>query len=251
MGAAGYWWERLCFATYAPFLLYTAAVNPSYFGHLTYWALTLHALYFTVDKASPHSAKLTLFLHGMSFGQTFVVLVGYINILIGGMYRWGSYLEWENQIGKRAGTVHHDRGLQELVIQKSFEHLWPVVATLVDVHLNKDSFARVLNGAPKLRTTVLSIASALAFGTVWEHTSKGTGKGSPLDVYVQPDALRTPALLAQMGIADPGGLPDDLIYTAVNKLILILVASFMYWKWVAPLTQPAKRATRSKGGKGS
>ena len=203
MGAAGYWWERLCFATYAPFLLYTAAVNPSYFGHLTYWALTLHALYFTVDKASPHSAKLTLFLHGMSFGQTFVVLVGYTNILIGGMYRFGSYLEWENQIGKRAGTVHHDRGLQastahalnhshqprpctsayatcirpvsqELVIQKSFEHLWPVVATLVDVHLNKDSFARVLNGAPKLRTTVLSIASALAFGTVWEHTSKGT-----------------------------------------------------------------------------
>ena len=63
---------------------------------------------------------------------------------------------------------------QELVIQKSFEHLWPVVTTLVDVHLNKDSFARVLNGAPKLRTTVLSIASALAFGTVWEHTSKGT-----------------------------------------------------------------------------
>ena len=46
------------------------------------------------------------------------------------------------------------------------------------------------------------------------------GKGSPLDVYVQPDALRTPALLAQMGIADPGGLPDDLIYTAVNKLML-------------------------------
>ena len=134
MGAAGYWWERLCFATYAPFLLYTAAVNPSYFGHLTYWALTLHALYFTVDKASPHSAKLTLFLHGMSFGQTFVVLVGYANILIGGMYRWGSYLEWENQIGKRAGTVHHDRGLQASTARRTMTTT-ALYTTVVCIHV--------------------------------------------------------------------------------------------------------------------
>ena len=136
MGAAGYWWERLCFATYAPFLLYTAAVNPSYFGHLTYWALTLHALYFTVDKASPHSAKLTLFLHGMSFGQTFVVLVGCTNILIGGMYTFGSYLEWENQIGKRAGTVHHDRGLQASAARRTMSTT-ALYTTVVFIHATR------------------------------------------------------------------------------------------------------------------
>ena len=125
MGAAGYWWERLCFMSYAPFLVYTAAVNPFYFGHMTYWALSLHALYFTIDKASPHSARMTLVLHGMSFGMTFMVFMGYTNIMICGLFRFGSYLKWENAIGKRANTVHHDRGLQACpspTIDTTIEH---------------------------------------------------------------------------------------------------------------------------------
>ena len=64
---AGYLFERFCWLTYTPIILYTAIKNPSYFGHLTYWTLTLHAAYFAVDKTSPHAKTAVYLLHGASF----------------------------------------------------------------------------------------------------------------------------------------------------------------------------------------
>ena len=174
MGAVGYWWERFCFATFAPYLVWIAATNPAYYGHLTYWTLALHAVYFTIDKASPHSATLTYLLHGMSFAGAIAIFIGYALISIGGTYRFGSWLTWENAVGAKAGTVHHDRGLNELAIQKAYEHVWPVFASVLDVYFSKSVLLPRYAGLPKKRTTLLAVGSFLAFGTVWELTDKAT-----------------------------------------------------------------------------
>ena len=260
---AGYLWERFCWLTYAPFVLYTAAVNPAYFGHLTYWTLTLHAVYFTVDKASPNATNAIYLLHGMSFAGAMAVFAGYTFISIGGTYRFGSWHTWENAVGARAGTVHHDRGLAELVVQKSYEHVWPVFASLLDVYFSREYLVKAFAGAPKLRTTLLSVASYLIFATVWEQMSKGQGKGSvrpwelqprlfhrpslrsprsnpassqPLDVYVQPQELATSSVLAKLGLPPQPSLPEDLIFTNAQKIALISVALTMYWKALQTLS---------------
>jgi len=239
-----YTFERLCWLSYAPFLLYTAIRNPGYFCHLTYWTLTLHAVYFTVDKASPHASRAIYLLHGASFAGAIAVFIGYSFISIGGMYRFGSWLAWENAVGARAGTVHHNRGLTELVVQKAYEHVWPVAAALLDAHYSREHLMRVFAGARPLRTTLLAVGSYLAFGTVWEQVSKGTGKGSPLDVYVQPEGMSTSAILGLFGIEAPG-LPEDLIFTNLQKVMLIGGALYMYWVVIVPLMKPG----RKKGGK--
>ena len=71
-------------------------------------------------------------LHGASFAGAVAVFIGYSFISIGGMYRFGSWLAWENAVGARAGTVMHDRGFAELATQKAYEHLWPLIAALID-----------------------------------------------------------------------------------------------------------------------
>lgn len=245
MTALGYAFERLCWLSYAPFLLHTALNNPGYFGHLTYWTLTLHAVYFTVDKASPHSSGAIYLLHGASFAGAIAVFIGYSFISIGGMYRFGSWLAWENAVGARAGTVHHDRGLAELVVQKAYEHVWPVVAALLDAHYNREHLVRAFAGARPLRTTLLAVGSYLAFGTVWEQVMKGTGKGSPLDVYVQPEGMATSAILGLLGIKAPG-LPEDLIFTNLQKLLLVSGALYVYWAVIVPLMKVVKNKGKAQ-----
>ena len=44
MVSAGYLFERFASITYGAGVFYTALTNPSYFGHLTYWALVLHVV---------------------------------------------------------------------------------------------------------------------------------------------------------------------------------------------------------------
>ena len=241
MVSTGYLWERFCWLSYTPFLLYTAATNPSYFGHLTYWTLTLHAVYFTVDKASPEARYAIYLLQGMSFAGAIAVFIGYTFISLGGTYRFGSWNAWENAVGARAGTVHHNRGLSELVFQKSYEHVWPVFASVLDAYFRRGELTSAFRGAPKLRTTILAVGSYLVFGTVWEQTQKSSGKGSPLDVYVQPEGMATSKILGQFGISAPG-LPEDLIFTNLQKVLLISGAFFAYWRYVAPVMNATAKA---------
>jgi len=246
MTASQYMFERLCLFTYLPFLMYTALTNPSYFMHLTYWTLCLHCVYFTVDKASPQATNAIYLLHGASFAGAIAVFIGYSFISIGGIYRFGSWLDWENAVGARAGTVTKGRGIVELSVQKFYEHGWPVIAALIDLRLSKASLTKVFYGAAPKRTTILAVGSYLVFGTIWEQTSKGVGKGSPLDVYVQPEGLATTPLLASLGVANPG-LPEDFIFTNAQKVALIGGAFVMYWTFVTPLfTKQMGYATSKK-----
>jgi hypothetical protein len=245
MSWRAYQFERFCQLTYLPFLIYVALKAPGYFGHLTYWTLSLHALYYTIDKSSPYTNQMIYALHGASFAGAVAVLIGYTFISIGGIYRFGSWLEWENAIGQRAGTVTHDRSFLELAAWKFYEHLWPVIAALIDVRLSRDSLKRAFEGAAKRRTTILAVGSYLVFGTVWEQVSKGTGKGSPLDVYMQPDGLSTTAILKQIGLENPN-LPEDIFFTNAQKVCLIGGAFLAYSTFVTPLMQPlAKRSKKS------
>lgn len=246
MPTSAYYFERFCLFTYLPFLSYTALTNPGYFMHLTYWTLCLHTVYFTVDKSSPNATGAIYLLHGASFAGAIAVFIGYSFISFGGIYRFGSWLAWENAVGARAGTVVKDRGIVELCVQKFYEHAWPVIAALIDLRLSKPDLIKAFAGAAPKRTTLLAVGSYLAFGTVWEQLSKGVGKGSPLEVYVQPEGMATTPILAQLGIANPG-LPEDLIFTNAQKLALIGGAFFMYWNFVTPLFK--KPAASSKKGK--
>jgi hypothetical protein len=218
-------------------------------AHHSYWTLCLHCVYFTVDKSSPNATTAIRLLHGASFSGAIAVFIGYSFISIGGMYRFGSWLLWENAVGARAGTVSHDRGFGELASQKAFEHLWPVIAALVDLKLSQTALVKAFAGAEAKRTTILAVGSYLVFGTVWEQVSKGVGKGSPLEVYVQPEGLRTTNILKSLGMDNPS-LPEDLIFTNAQKLALIGGAFYMYWTHVAPLFkkgQPSYQASAKKG----
>ena len=204
-----------------------------------YWTLCLHCDYFTVDKSSPNATLATQVLHGASFAGAVAVFIGYSFISIGGMYRFGSWLAWENAVGARAGTVMHDRGFVELATQKAYEHLWPLIAVLIDTKLSEQHLIKAFAGAPSKRTTILAVGSYLVFGTVWEQVSKGVGKGSPLDVYVQPEGLTTTNILKNFGIDNPS-LPEDLIFTNAQKVALIGGAFYMYWNYVQPLFKKGK-----------
>lgn len=166
------------------------------------------------------------------------------------MYRFGSWLVWENAVGARAGTVSHDRGFGELAWQKGYEHLWPVIAALIDLKLSETALMKTFSGAPAKRTTLLAVGSYLIFGTVWEQVSKGVGKGSPLDVYVQPEGLSTTNIFKSLGMENPN-LPEDLIFTNAQKLALIGGAFFMYWNFVAPLFSKGKLNYQASGAKGA
>ena len=248
MSAAGYWFERFCLFTYAPFVFYTALYKSDYFQHLTYWALTAHALYYTVDKASPQSSKLTALLHALSFMGSIAILFGYTCISVFGGLKFGSWLAWENAVGGRAGTVLHDRGWWECAPQKLYEHLWPLIASFIDLHYSKDSLAAHLKGARPVRTTIFAVLVFVVYGTTWEMVQKSKGKvGDPLDVYVQPDYLTTQSILNNVGISgDFSHLPKDLIFTNVQKVCMIATMVYLYWKYVTPLMADGKKKSTAK-----
>ena len=243
----GYVWERFCFASYAPFLVYTLINKPGYFGHLTYWALVLHAVYFTIDKASPRARWPVYILFAMSFTGAIAIFFGYTFISIGGIYRFGSWTMWENAVGYKAGTVAslYAREFPEVAVQKAYEHLWPVFATLGDVYFNKKHLKVFYAGAPKLRTTICSVALFLIYATVWELQNKAGGHGSPLDVYVQPVGMAATPLLAQFGIENPG-LPEDFFFTNGQKATLIGAAVAFWWSFVVPLFAVEKAKAKTK-----
>ena len=102
---AGYLFERLCWLSFAVPMFWTAFVKPGYFGHLTYWTLMVHLVYFCVDKSSPHATASIYLLHGMSFCGAMAVFIGYSFISLGGMYRYGTWIAWENAVGAAAGRI--------------------------------------------------------------------------------------------------------------------------------------------------
>ena len=130
MSAAGYWFERFCFLMYSAHVLYSALTNPNLFGHLTYWSLCLQVVYFSIDKSSPTAATTVYFVQGTAIIGALAVMLGYTTMALGGIYRFGSYVTWENAIGARAGTVKHDRGLAELLASKFFEHSLSVCSSI-------------------------------------------------------------------------------------------------------------------------
>ena len=246
MTFAGYAWERFCFLSFAPLLVWTAATNLPYFGHLTYWTLALHAVYFSVDKSSPHAKPAIYLLHGASFSGAMAIFMAYAAICVGGKYKFGTWLEWEMAVGKRAGTTKWGDSFEIVVFQKSFEHIWPVIALLVDAMLSKDTLTAAIGGLPKFRTTALAVASFLAFGTLWEQTQKTVGKGSPLDVYLQPQELFASHILGRFGITPPDGLPEDIFFTNLQKICMVSFAFYFYWKFVAPYCGAAAKKAAGK-----
>lgn len=242
MTVQAYAFERFCYISYMVYLLFTALTNASYFGHLTFWTMMLHSVYFSIDKSSPYAKNAIYLLHGASFAGAMSVCLGYCIICVGGVYRFGSWLTWENAIGKTFGTVMYDRGFVECFICKAFEHFFPPIAAIIDVALSKDVLSKVYAGAAPYKTTLLAVGSYLIFGTTWELTSKGVGK-DPLQVYLQPAGFGANSILASMGLDNAKlGLPEDIFFTNFQKLVMVILSFTLYWQFIRPLfgTAPKK-----------
>ena len=257
MVSAGYLWERFVWLSFFPWLLWIAATNPAYYCHLTYWTLTLHCIYWTVDKSSPNATPAIYLLHGASFAGSVMVFMAYSFISIGGIYKFSgphsnshAWLLWENAIGAAAGTVQHDRGWNELAVQKAYEHVWPMFASIVDCYLNRGSLQAAFAGARPGWMTLKGVGSYLAFATGWEVWNKmfetACNHGNPLEIYVQPQEFYTAAIFERFGLGDATGLPKDLVFTNLHKIVCTSFGFFMYWIFVSPVM----KATAPPPGKG-
>ena len=173
MSAAGYWFERFCFLMYSAHVLYSALTNPNLFGHLTYWSLCLQVVYFSIDKSSPTAATTVYFVQGTAIIGALAVMLGYTTMALGGIYRFGSYVTWENAIGHNAGTIAADRAPYIVYAQKFYEHYWPVAVLLVDKALNHAALVRVYAGAKPGYAAAVGMAGYLLLGSIWEHLLPG------------------------------------------------------------------------------
>ena len=232
---AGYVFERVCYFMYTSHILYTALTNPNIFGHLTYWSLCLQSVYFTIDKNSPKAATMVYMVHGTAVIGALAVMLGYTTMVIGGLYRFKSFTDWENAIGRHANTITVNRTFGDLLLQKFYEHYWPVIILLIDKSLNRAALARVYAGARPLRVAVLGMAGYLLIGCTWEQFSHTLGHGSGVDVYQQPFEYKTAFILSKLGYPDDFGLPDDFIYNNVLKVVGIGGAALLYIPIVPPL----------------
>jgi len=244
MPLAAYVWERLCLVSFAAPCAYVAFTAPGYYGHLTYWTLSLHIVYFAVDKASPYAKAAVYLLHGASFCGAMAVAMGYSFISIFGKIHHGSWVGWENAVALTAGTLPVDasgkvtRSFEFCLAQKLYEHAWPVLAVLVDTRLSGSVLRKVYAGAPPRLNMLLSMGLYLGFATVWEQAN-AAAHGDTLVVYQQPPWLKTDPLLARLGVG-PAGLPDDFVFVITQKVCCISFAGWMYYSVITPLMAPAK-----------
>uniref|UniRef100_A0A7S4N9C3 Glycerophosphocholine acyltransferase 1 n=1 Tax=Prymnesium polylepis TaxID=72548 RepID=A0A7S4N9C3_9EUKA len=230
----GYLFERFTWLSFAVPCFYIALTNPGYYQHLTYWTLMLHTVYFTVDKASPDAKAAIYLLHGFSFCGAIAVFVGYSFISVCGGLHHGSWLLWENAVGARAGTVTTGRTFTTCFIQKAYEHLWPVIAVLMDTRLSKGALKRVYAGAGPWRNLCQSMGSFFVLGSVWEAVAANKDGKNVLIVYQQPPYMSSAHLLGLVGLpAD--GLAEDFVFVTMQKVLLISCAAITYAKVVWPI----------------
>ena len=247
--SVGYLWERICWLSFIVPLFVTALRNPGYYGHLTYWTLALHSVYFTIDKESPQASTAIYLLQGASFVGAMAVFMGYTFISVGGMYRFGTWIEWENAVGKAAGTVTHDRSFAECAFFKSYEHLWPVFALVLDTYFSRDALKKTYAGKPPLRTMLLGLGLYLGYGTAWEQYSKATkgAAGTALEVYQQPEEFRSSYVLEKLGLsALSADVPEEAVFVNAQKVMLISFAAIMYRIYVKPLILPVATTAAKK-----
>jgi len=230
----GYLFERFAWLSFAIPTFYIALTNPGYYQHLTYWTLMLHVIYFTVDKESPDARSAIYLLQGFSFCGAIAVFVGYALISICGGLHHGSWVAWENAVGARAGTVTTGRTFTTCFIQKSYEHIWPVIAVLVDARLSKGALQRAYAGAGRWRNLAQSMCSFFVLGSVWEAVMANKDGKNVLIVYQQPPYLSSANLLGHLGLS-ADGLAEDFIFVTVQKVTLISCAAILYTVVVWPL----------------
>ena len=247
MSAAGYWFERFCFLMYSAHVLYSALTNPNLFGHLTYWSLCLQVVYFSIDKSSPTAATTVYFVQGTAIIGALAVMLGYTTMALGGIYRFGSFVTWENAIGHNAGTIASDRAPYIVYAQKFYEHYWPVAVLLVDKALNHAALVRVYAGAKPGYAAAVGMGGYLLIGSIWEQYAHAKGT-SGIAVYQQPVEFTTAYVFGKLGL-DASGLPEDLLYNNALKVVGIGGAALCYYLILPPLFLMAdgkKKSTAKK-----
>jgi len=157
MGSAGYVFERFVMLTYFAYIFWHALKNPKNYSFLTFWTLLVHILYFSIDKASPVAGAATRLLHGMSFVAAVAVLAAYSQMAVAGSLYWGSFYEWERQIGQAIGASIEPDWWMYLYLRKAYEHIWPVLALLIDARLNRAELQRCYRGCSRAFRTALAL----------------------------------------------------------------------------------------------
>ena len=239
MGSAGYVFERFVMLTYFAYIFWNALENPKNYGFLTFWTLLLHVLYFSVDKGSPIAGATTRLLHGMSLVAAVAVLAAYSQMAVAGSLYWGSFYEWERQIGLAVGKSAAP-SWWDLHLRKAYEHIWPVLALLIDARLNRAELQRCYRGCSRAFRTATAIGCYLVLGVAWEQTCQSKDSGGDFFAhYALPPWFASARLLAPLGI-DATGLAPDAVFSNGQKVIMLLVAAVAHWRVAGPLITKAK-----------
>lgn len=207
--------------------------SPEVFKFLTHWTLVLHAVSFGSRGAWGPIARL---LHGMSFVAAFAVFIAYSLLCLGGASRWGSWHAWET----------HYRGKfvpkRFAVAQNLIEHAWPVAAVLIEAKMasSRASLQRLYAGEALASMTprrglCLAFLCWVSFVKAWEKMTPWE-RGDTLNLYAQPEWLKTSELLARFGITSAGqSLPQDFLFATALHIAGTLVAVGWYQRVVYPL----------------
>ena len=241
MRSAGYAFERFMMLTYFAYIFWNALENPKNYTFLTFWTLLLHVLYFSVDKASPFAGAATRLLHGMSLVAAVAVLAAYSQMAVAGSLYWGSFYDWERQIGLMMGKSAAP-SWWELHLLKAYEHIWPVLALLIDARLNRAELQRCYRGCSRAFRTGLGLGCYLILGVAWEQTCQSKdSSGDFFAHYALPPWFASARLLAPLGIdATTIGLAPDAVFSNGQKVIMLLVAAVVHWRVAGPLITKAK-----------
>ena len=239
MGGAGYVFERFVMLTYFSYTFWNALENPKNYSFLTFWTLLLHLLYFSIDKASPKVGTATRLLHGMSLVAAVAVLAAYSQMAVAGSLYWGSFYEWERQVGLAVGKSATP-GWWDMHLRKAYEHIWPVLALLIDARLNRADLQRCYRGCSRTFRTALATGCYLVLGLTWEQTCQSKDSGQDFFAhYALPPWFASARLLAPLGI-DATGLAPDAVFSNGQKVIMLLVAAVAHWRVAGPLISKAK-----------
>lgn len=242
---SGYLYERACFLSFfAPLVLMTHE-SPNYMGALTSCMLGLHCVYFSVDKASPHAHAAVQLLHCTSFAGAMCILFGYACLSLGGTYRYGNWLAWENAIGEAP------HGISTLVLSKAYMVVWPALAHLFDSCANRVALQRAYAKTTRpFGTMAFGICAyvALAVASWQAYIGENDEAFSILTTYKQPEAFSSKSILGyifdgvEAGSGPPAtidasalGIADDTIFAVGLGCVTISFAVMMMYAYVRPL----------------